>query len=311
MVIKWVYINLSCSIFVNEIFYSGVLFMKIIVTGAKGFLGARIAKVLEDNHEVFRMGREEANISLYKEVRSYIEKIKPDMVIHCAAIGDIDKCEQDHEKAYSVNVIGTRNIASLCADFDVKLIYISSDQVYNYIDNSSVFREYMELQPLNFYGKTKVLGEKEVKNHVNKHYILRIGWQYGWYEEGLPNSRDGLLEELYQAFKDNKKVMYNSKSNQYITYVYDTIDVIQEIASENIPYGVYNVASINKLNDYETKEYILRKLGTSDLKINGALIEDKNSTTINLRAQPYNLLKVGYEMPTFEIGLERCMENIK
>lgn len=283
--------------------------MKIIVTGCKGFLGARTLNVLKRNHQAFGLSREEADITKYDELKNFFENIKPDLVIHCASIADISYCERNNHLAYAANVLGTRNIASLAADYNAKLIYISSDQVYDYTGSISL-REYLSTNPLNFYGRTKVLAENEIRSIVNKHHILRISWQYGFHEEGMPDSRDGLVDTLYKALNSKTRINANFTTRQYVTWVYDTIDVILNIVDGKIPYGTYNIASEHDFNDYELKSYILKKLGADQSTIDELLIET-NMEGISLIAEPYNLKLLGYEMPSFEKGLERCLEMLK
>lgn len=284
--------------------------MKIIVTGYKGFIGSRILKAFDEkNHDVVGVGRENADITNYSQVKMLFSQVKPDLVIHCAAIGDIWRCEEDHDKAWKTNVIGTRNIASACEDTGSRLIALSSDQVYNYF-GSGKLRENVKTDPVNFYGTTKVESENEIRNILNRHYILRISWQYGWSEQGMPNSRDGLLEQVYNCMQKGEKIKYSTASRQNITYVYDTVHVIEAMSCHKFPYGTYNVASENSMTDFETKEYMIRMLGGTESQIKEILVEDKTNKTFDLRAEPYNLKLCGYEMPKFTEGLNRCFKEI-
>jgi dTDP-4-dehydrorhamnose reductase len=284
-------------------------FMKIIVTGHRGFLAARVYKKLTEKHKLFGIDKAEADISNFGEMKALFEKIKPDTVIHCAAMGDIQRCDEDPDTAVRVNILGTRNIASLCAFHGTKLVYMSSDQVYNYYGHGNL-REYMAPDPTNFYGLTKWEGERDVRGSVPGHHILRLSWQYGWHEDGLPDSRDGQLEALARSLREGKKVRFIPGSRQNITFVYDTVDVIEKMAEQEIPYGTYNVASENRMTDQERAIYLLKKLGADDAAARGLLVADENALPSELLTEPYYLKMAGYKMPSFEEGLERCFREL-
>lgn len=284
--------------------------MKIVVTGYKGFLGSRLYSFLGKKYEVFGLGRQEADITNLASVREYFMNIKPDAVVHCAAIGDTAKCEEDKDMAYKVNVIGTRNIATCCEDFESRMIYISTDQVYDYT-LKEIFREYSEAKPLNFYGKTKMLAEEDVRTILNKFHICRISWQYDHHLK-LQNepSRGGLLNLINSNLTLGQKIKYNPNSRRFITYVFDTTDVIESMLLVEVPYGTYNVASENSLTDYEIKELILTKMGIEESELN-TILEEENGGIKYLLPEPYALKHAGYFIPSFEDGLERCFKENK
>lgn len=283
--------------------------MKAIVTGYKGFLGARVCKALSEKHEVIGLDKHEADITDYSQIMNFFEGMKPDVVIHCAAVGDIWRCEENPDLGAKVNIIGTRNIASACAETNARLIAVSSDQVYNYYGTGQL-REYMNTSPTNFYGITKVQSEMEVLHHVQKHHIVRLSWQYGWHEEGLPNSRDGLLEKLQKCVLGGEKIRYTPNSRQNITFIYDTVDVITAMAEQRLPYGIYNVASENEMTERETMLYIFKRLGLTEKQADGFLEEVPEGKSFDLRTEPYNLKLLGYKMPTFEEGMDRCFREL-
>lgn len=279
----------------------------ILVTGYKGFLAARVFKALSEKHQVWGVDKK-TDITNYNEIKNLFEKIRPELVVHCAAIGDIWRCEEDNDLAVKVNIIGTRNLASLCGRYDSRMIFISSDQVYNYYGTGNL-REYMRPEPTNFYGITKKEGEAEVGNLVPKHHIIRLSWQYGWHEEGLPDSRDGQLEHIRYCLKTGRKIEYTPNSRQNITYVYDTVDAMVTMAEMSIPFGIYNVASENSMTEYERIAYILGKFGINDEKVQELTVA-KAAAPFELLTEPYYLKMAGYKMPTFEEGLNRCFREL-
>lgn len=281
-------------------------YMKIWMTGASGFLGARVREALRRSHAVEAPGSWDCEISDYAAVRRAIQEAAPQLVVHCAAMGDISRCEADPRRAMAVNVAGTRHVASLCAELGIPLIAVSSDQVYNYF-TMELLDEYVSPAPTNFYGKTKVWGEEIVRDLVPRHHILRLSWQYGRREAGLPPSRDGLVEHLADCLEQGRPAFFTPGARQNITYIYDTVAVICAMAEGALPYGIYNLASENTRTEYETKAYILRELGASPKEIQRLLVAKEDAAPFDLRAAPRNLALAGYRFPSFEEGLEHCM----
>jgi len=281
--------------------------MKIIVTGDKGFIGSRVKKVLSENHEVYGLCRTDADISDYMAVEKYMKSIAPDVVVHCAALGNVDKSEEDNELAYRVNVIGTANVATCCANLGVAMISSSSDQVYDYIPGG-IFHEYMDTLPNNYYGFTKVEGEKLVKQIVPKHHILRLGWQYDRFLDGDEYTSHGIMKAVADALNDNEPINCTSRSYQNVTYIYDTVDAIVAMVEGKLPYGIYNITSENPMNLYDTFVYIMDKMGVPKEQINKLVIENKEFKAKDLRADPFNLKMAGYIMPSFVEGLGKCLE---
>lgn len=153
--------------------------MKVLVTGANGMLGQDLCPILEDaGYEVVETDVENLDITNLNQVKDVIAKENPDFVIHCAAYTNVDKAEEDLETAQKINVNGTENLAKVCAENEIILVYISTDYVFDgtstvpYLPNDKT-------NPINNYGLTKCNGEEAVKRHCSKYYIARTSWLYG------------------------------------------------------------------------------------------------------------------------------------
>ena len=175
--------------------------MKYFITGYKGQLGYDIAKKLiaDGEYDIVISDRTEFNeevdtksiklknennlefipldITNEKEVEDLITKVKPDVIFHCAAWTNVDGAEDNYEACYKVNVDGTKNLTEAARKVDAKIVYISSDYVFDG-KKEGLYIEEDKTNPLNSYGKTKFLGEEEARKY-NKHFILRISWVYG------------------------------------------------------------------------------------------------------------------------------------
>lgn len=173
--------------------------MKILLTGGKGMLGRTICAELTD-FEVIPTDLPEADITDAAGFDALLKKVRPDAVIHCAAMTAVDKCESEVDFAYKLNAFGTGNVASACYRNNVRLIAISTDYVFE--GNSD--RPYHEFDTPSggqtVYGKSKFAGEEAVRRHCPNHVICRISWLYGAggpsFVHAMVNLADGTRPEL-------------------------------------------------------------------------------------------------------------------
>jgi len=145
--------------------------MKILITGVSGQLGGELYKISEyENYGTYlsnlpkNIGKNmnKVDIAKFDDIFNFIKRIKPDWVIHCAALRNVDLCEENKELAWKSNVIGTENIVGACKKFGVKMVYVSTDYVFD--GNNGAYKEEDIPNPVNFYGKTKIIGEWLVRN---------------------------------------------------------------------------------------------------------------------------------------------------
>ena len=151
--------------------------MKILVTGAAGQLGREIAKQgLE--HELILTDSDNLDITDGKATMTFFRDVKPDAVIHCAAYTNVDGAEADADGAFKVNVIGSQNIAAGCLETGARMVYVSTDYVFDGA-GSTQYCEFDAVNPQTVYGRTKWQGEEIVRQILGRHYIIRTAWLYG------------------------------------------------------------------------------------------------------------------------------------
>ena len=173
--------------------------MKVLLTGGKGMLGRTLCAELTD-FDVIPTDLPEADITDAVGFDALLKQIKPDAVIHCAAMTAVDKCETEIDFAYKLNAFGTANVASACHRNGIRLIAISTDYVFE--GNSD--RPYNEFDQPNggntIYGKSKFAGEEAIRRHCPNHVICRISWLYGAggpsFVHAMVNLADGTRPEL-------------------------------------------------------------------------------------------------------------------
>ena len=144
--------------------------MKILVTGANGQLGYDVCKVLKERSiDYIGTTRKDLDFTDYEMTKAFIEKMKPDAIIHCGAYTAVDKAEDEESECYKVNVNGTENIANICKQNDIKMMYISTDYVFPGTGDKA-YEVDDHTSPLGVYGSTKLQGENKVKELLDRYY---------------------------------------------------------------------------------------------------------------------------------------------
>lgn len=152
--------------------------MKIIVTGSKGMLAQDLIPILKAGHVVMPFSKMEMDITQKKVVFEKITANEPDIVINCAAYTNVDKAEEEREKAFLINAIGVQNLALVCAEIQIPLCHISTDYVFDGQKNRP-YTPFDNTNPLNFYGESKLAGERYIQWILDKFYIVRTSGLYG------------------------------------------------------------------------------------------------------------------------------------
>ncbi|MGC9315580.1 MAG: dTDP-4-dehydrorhamnose reductase [bacterium] len=153
---------------------------KIVVTGADGMMGSDVVPILRQKFEVIPTDFPELDVTDIEQVRGFLREKSPDWVIHMAALTDLDFCEENPEIADRVNHMGTRNIAEICVEEDIRLIYISTSGIFSG-KNTNPYGEEDIPKPKNVYGVSKYRGEVAVRELISpdRWMILRAGWLFG------------------------------------------------------------------------------------------------------------------------------------
>ena len=169
--------------------------MKVLVTGARGMLGQDLCPVLiESGFNILPTDIQELDITNVNSCKNVLENNKPDIVIHCAAFTNVEESEKNIQNSSEINVNGTENIAKICSENDITLVYISTDYVFDGNKNLPYTTE-NHPKPLNNYGITKYKGEEIVKKYCKKYYIIRTSWLYGKFGKNFVNTMLNLVKE--------------------------------------------------------------------------------------------------------------------
>lgn len=212
--------------------------MKVLVTGVKGQLGYDVVNELtKRNYTTIGVDIEEMDITDKNAVDAVLHDIQPDAVIHCAAWTAVDAAEdtENMEKVHQVNASGTSYIARACKDLDIKMMYISTDYVFDGQGSTPWEADCHDYAPLNIYGKTKLEGELAVANTLDKYFIVRIAWVFG------ENGKNFIKTMLNIGKKfDILKVVSDQISTP--TYTYDLARLLVDMI-ETEKYGYYHATN--------------------------------------------------------------------
>ena len=209
--------------------------MKILVTGAKGMLGTDLCAIFRANNiEVFEWDLPANDITEVERTVAQLKRIAPDRIIHLAAYTDVDGCEVNKSKAYSVNVHGTWVMVLSAKETNTPLLYLSTDYVFDGEKGSS-YLEDDKTNPINYYGLTKVQGEQLVQSKLKKFFIIRTSWLFG---KAGKNFVQTILE--IAKGKDNIEVVNDQFGSP--TYTIDLAEAIHKIIqSDN--FGIYHISN--------------------------------------------------------------------
>lgn len=280
--------------------------MKILVTGFNGQLGHDVVKELKKrNIECIGADIDDFDITDYSGSEEYIKNYSPDAVIHCSAYTAVDKAEDEADICRRVNSEGTENIAKICRDIDAKMIYISTDYVFQ--GTSDCFYEVDSMpDPQCVYGKTKLDGEGAVRNYLEKYFIVRISWVFGINGKNFIKTMLRLAEE-----RNEVNVVCDQIGSP--TYTADLAVVLCDMI-ESEKYGTYHATNEGVCSWAEFAEEIFRLSGLKT-KVNHIKSDQypaKAKRPSNSRLSKKSLDENGFRrLPDWKDALKRYLKEIE
>ena len=231
--------------------------MRIAVTGSKGQLGTALQQVLASD-ELLLVDLPEYDISDYAAITGALASFRPQVIIHTAALTDVDGCERDPELAYRVNTIGTRNLAWAAEACAAPLVYISTDYVFDGAKGAPYW-EYDRPNPQSVYAATKWMGEQVVRDLLSRFYIVRVAWLYG------PGPRNFVRTVLRLADERGNLGMVTDEIGSPTS----ALDVARALARlVALPaYGIYHLTNAGVCSRYDWALAILRLAGRSGVSV--------------------------------------------
>lgn len=293
--------------------------MKILVTGSKGQLGSDVIKLLRkrniDNLGTDVIESDDPNyikldITDKESTIDLIASYAPDVIIHTAACTNVDLAEREEIKGrvYSINVTGTENIALGAKETGSKLIYLSTDYVFDGAGNKPWLEDSVSFNPLNYYGETKLLGENAIRKYLTKYFIVRISWVFG------VNGKNFIKTILSLSnTHDTLQVVDDQIGN--ITYTVDLAELLLEMAYSD-RYGTYHATNSGNYTSFADIAEKAISIAGKKSKILRVSTEEYGKTIAkrpkNSRLNKTKLKENGFsELPPWEGAIERYIEELK
>ncbi|MCB7096547.1 dTDP-4-dehydrorhamnose reductase [Enterocloster sp. 210928-DFI.2.20] len=285
----------------------GKWIMKVLVTGVKGQLGHDVMDELAlRGIEGFGVDVEEMDITDRTACETVISQEKPDAVIHCAAYTAVDAAEDNLELCRKINAEGTRNIARVCKAMDIKMMYISTDYVFNG-GGERPWEPDDHREPLNVYGLTKYEGEIAVEQNVQKYFIVRIAWVFG------VNGKN-FIKTMLRLGKEKGAVSVVNDQIGSPTYTYDLARLLVDMIQTD-KYGRYHATNEGLCSWYEFACEIFRQAGMDEVKVTPVDSDGfpaKAKRPSNSRMSKEKLTENGFErLPSWQNALERYLKALK
>lgn len=302
--------------------------MKVFVTGVNGQLGHDVMNELDkrgyegvgsditpqyngvaDDSAVTKMPYIGLDITDEAAVKRVISEAKPDAVIHCAAWTAVDMAEDDDkvDKVRAVNVDGTAHIAKACKELDCKMVYLSTDYVFDGQGTEPWDPDCKDYKPLNVYGQTKLDGELAVANTLDKYFIVRIAWVFGL------NGKN-FIKTMLNVGKNHDTVRVVNDQIGTPTYTFDLARLLVDMI-ETDKYGYYHATNEGGyISWYDFTCEIYRQAGMNT-KVVPVTTEEyglsKATRPFNSRLDKSKLVKAGFEpLPTWQDALKRFLIEI-
>lgn len=234
--------------------------MRVLITGAGGQLGTDLQRILLDqlNVKCYALSRKDLNVTDASGVRDCMNSIRPEVVIHAAANTNVDGCELDPDSAYRVNTYGTRNMAVAAEKCRAKIVYISTDYVFDG-KGREPFQEDSRTSPINVYGASKLAGEEMVKCFSTKFFIVRTSWLYGW-------TGKNFVKTILKLAKEQSELTVVDDQVGSPTFSLDLAQCIIRLMVSDA-YGIYHVTNSGQCSWYEFSTKILEKFCIDEVRV--------------------------------------------
>lgn len=295
--------------------------MKILITGSNGLLGQHLVKMILDttSYEVMATSKREPRLVIQDSrihyyslditdgmaVNLLLEKLRPDTIIHCAALTQVDECEQDPIKAWEINVTATRFLVEAAKQINAFMIFVSTDFVFDGIHGP--YKETDEVNPVSYYGSTKVAAEKAVAESGLPYAIVRTCLLYG---NILFGTRSNVVSWVKENLEQGQKIKVVSDQWRTPTYIEDLAKGILLIAEKKVT-GLFHISGKDFLSPYDmamaTAEY---------LHLDASLIEKVDASVFTQPAKRPATTgfiidkaknELGYEPLSFKEGLQKML----
>lgn len=227
---------------------------RIWITGANGHIGSALAEMLDCHDYWLHLTDKDVDVTDCEAIRQYAHLNRPDVIINCAALTDVETCAAQPDEAYRVNALGIRNIALAANEINAEVIQMSTDDVFD-LESDVPYNEFDKIHPKTVYGKSKAAGEQLLMGLMNRFVIVRSSWVYGFGHD--------FVNDVLEAAK--KGGVLNVPNNRFAAPT-NAVDLAQTIKYfiDNDEYGLYHVVCPGGCSRYDFARAILEYSGNSN-----------------------------------------------
>lgn len=276
--------------------------MQYLVTGSNGQLGKEVVNLLEERQLSYTAyNSSELDITDVQTVNHIFENDQPDVVLHCAAYTAVDKAEDEgKEKNWKVNVEGTRNVAEACKQVDAKMIFISTDYVFD----GTYIGEYLETadtNPQNEYGKAKLAGEGIVADTLDNYFIIRTSWVFGEFGNNF-------VYTMKRLAKEREKLTIVSDQIGRPTWTKTLAEFMIHLVETNQEYGIYHLSNEEQTSWFGFAKEILKN---EDVKVRPVTSEEFPQKAYRPKHSVMSLDKAkstGFNLITWQEALNQLLK---
>lgn len=279
--------------------------MKVLVTGYSGQLGYDVVNQgLKHRLDMIGVSSKELDITDQSKVINYVEQLRPDAIIHCAAYTSVDKAEDEKSTCFNVNVNGTKYLAEVANKVNSKFVYISTDYVFNG-EGETPFNETEEPNPIGYYGKTKYEGEGYVKALLDEWFILRISWVFG-------TNGNNFVKTMLRLAESRSELNVVGDQVGSPTYTYDLARLIIEMLQSD-KYGIYHVTNEGYCTWAEFAKEIFREANLN-VKVHSISTKEYPTRAVrpqNSRMTKKKLIEMGFNpLPRWQDALKHYLNEL-
>ncbi len=232
--------------------------MKVLVFGARGMLGKDLVPALSVEHQVLARDIEDLDIADQQRVQKEIETLHPQVVVNAAAYTNVDGCESNRELAFAVNAVGARNIAAGCAAGNARMIHLSTDYVFDG-SSTSPYREEDPPAPLNVYGVSKLQGERNIREILENHLIIRTEWLYGHHGKNF-------VDTILRLASQQEEIRVVNDQQGSPTFTKDLSWAIDRLVQEKTV-GTIHATNSNSCTWFEFARQILKEKRINSVRV--------------------------------------------
>lgn len=287
--------------------------MKILITGATGFVGSRFVARWQGEYTLLTPSHAELPIDNAEVALHYVSTAKPDVVLHLAAISNTWHCEQHPDESRAINVLGAVNMARAAKAVGAKFIFFSSDQIYNGNEELGGLPETIAVKPENVYGRDKLEAEHLIAEVDEAVVLLRATWMYDAERVGM-RTHPNFVVNIANALRTQTPLRFATREYRGITNIREVVEILPHCF--NIPGGVYNFGAENPLNTFETALTYARLLqkktpeAFTNMTPEELILPDSERFPTHIRNISIDMLKLHAVLP-HDVRFSTTMEGLR